>query len=666
MAVTHLEVCSRKPYENGVSFGEAGQYEQIDGVMHFAVDAANPANVGIVDLDKAERGSDGQVHFLADFSLLQPADPSRANRRLLFEVLNRGRKAVMSHLQGATHSRVPSERIEPGDGYLMRHGWTLAWCGWQWDVVRGPAFMGLEAPQAGAGGQPIPGQVLVSFQPNLPQQDQVLADTSTAGATCPYPAADIEQADAELLVCDWPDAPRRVVPRQDWRFARDEGGTPVADDAHVWLKGGFQPGRIYELVYQTRICPIVGTGLLAVRDAATFLRHATEQEGNPCAGRIDSSYGYGESQSGRFLRHFLHLGLNVNEQGRQVFDGVLSDIAGARRGEFNHRYAQPSHLSTLSFGHLPPFTLQDETDPSTGTADGLLHRQSDRGGVPKVVLTNSSTEYYRAFCSLIHTDALGQHDVEPPPEARIYYFAGTQHVPGGLPLRSANPEDGRRGMYPFNVVSQVPLMRAALVNLDRWVSEGEEPPPSVFPRLSDGTALPAADVFDAFRDIPDAAVPKAERLRALRRLDLGPEADQGIGCYPAQVGTQYPTYVSAVDGDRNEVGGIRLPDLTVPVATYTAWNPRHPSIGGKGQILEALGSTLPFAATEADRARTGDPRRSIANRYPDRDTYLAKVRQAATELVAQRYVLDEDAELLVRIAGERYDAFTQIGVSLPG
>lgn len=653
MAVARLEIRSRVPYQDGAVFGDTGAYERLDGVIHFIVDPADPSNGAIVDLDRAQRDADGQVHFLADFCLLQPVDATRGNRRLLFDVLNRGRKVVPRQLNRAPAELVPTERIDPGDGFLMRRGWSIAWCGWQWDVVRSHALMGLEAPQAlDDKGQPIQGQVLVQIQVNEATPDHILADRLHQ----PYPAADLNDESAVLTVRDRPDGERAVVARDRWRFARDDDGRAVPDDTHIRLDGGFQPGLFYEVVYRTRACPVVGTGLLAVRDCVSFLRYSDAPD-NPCAGQIDYAFGFGTSQSGRLLRHFLYLGLNRDEQGRQVFDGLLPHVAGARRGEFNHRFAQPSVQYTANFGHRPPFTDDDQTDPLTGETDGLLRRQRQAGAVPRVLYTNSSAEYWRGDCSLLHTDLAGERDLEPPAEARVYHFAGTQHGPGVLPLGRVSAIDGSRGLHPFNTVDYSPLNRAALVNLERWVTAGEEPPPSAFPRLADGTAAKPEDVLAYFRSIPGATPASPDHLRSIRPVDLGPDAAQGIGRYPATTGAPYPTYRPALDADGNEAAGLRLPDLTVPIATTMGWNPRDPETGGAGQIINMLGSVLPFPATAAERERTGDPRRSIAERYRDRGDYEARVRAAAEQLAADRYILEEDVPLVIANCLARYDAF---------
>lgn len=655
MALERLEIHTRIRYRDGDPFGDVGPYERLDGTAHFAVDPMDPSNRGIVDLARAERGSDGSVRFTADFCLLQPTEPARGNRRLVFEVLNRGRKLLPRHLNHAAPEPVPSAEIDPGGGFLMRRGWTIAWCGWQWDVVRSPALMGLEAPMALEGGQPIRGQVACEFQPNERLAAKLLANRVHQ----PYPAADVNDPNAVLTVRNWPYGSRTTIPRDRWRFAREDGGQPVADDAHVWLEDGFEPGKMYEVVYETRICPVVGAGLLAVRDAPAFLRHASAAEGNPCAGRLDTLYSFGMSQSGRFQRHFLYLGLNLDERGRPVFDGMLVHVAGARRGEFNHRFGQPSVQNTPSFGHLFPFSDDEQADPLTGETDGLLRSQRQLGGVPKIVYTNTSAEYWRGDCALGHVSIDGSRDLDLPDGVRNYHFASTQHGLGVVPLVDRDPNEGSRGAQGFNAVDYAPLLRAALVNLDRWVSDGVEPPASAHPRLSDGTAVDAEAALEPFAGFPGIIRPNPDLLPHLWHLDLGSGSQQGVGQYPAQHRGSRPRLVPAVDADGNELGGLRMPDVSVPVATYPGWNPRHPLTGGEGQIISMNGSTLPFPATPEERQRTSDPRPSVAERYRDRDDYLSRVRAAAEALVAERYMLEEDVPMAIALAAERYDALVR-------
>jgi hypothetical protein len=631
MAVAQIEIASRRPFPF--------DYERIDGKLHFAVDPLDPANGRIVDLAMAPRDAQGNVRFSADFVLLQPADPARANHRLLYYVVNRGQRdgVPFNRAPARPATLPPTDEIDAGDGFLMERGWTVAMCGWQWDVDRQPGLMGLEAPQAlGDDGQPIKGRVVVAFQPNEAHPDQRLSHWPLypppgrqSFLHQPYPAADINEPTAELSVSDTRTGPGTVIPRGKWRFARDTRGQPIPDDTHVWLEGRFQPGKWYQVAYTTRICPVVGTGLLATRDCVSWLRYE-----RPFGRQLDFTYGFGRSQSGRFLRQFVYDGLNLDEHNRQVFDGLIPHVAGARRGEFNDRYAQPSETNPRGFGGRFPFASDDMTDPLTGNTDGLLRRQRQLGGVPKIFTTNTSSEYWRVDCSLIHTDPSGSRDAEPPAEERIYLIGGHEHSAGLLEVRDTTPI-GARGANPFNVVDGSTTERACLINLDRWVSAGVEPPPSAFPRLADGTAVPREAALELFRSIPGMAV-----------------LDSGV---LPRLNAAYPSYAPAIDADGNEVVGIRVPDVSVPVATHTGWVPRHPSSGGDGQLLDMRGTSLPFPPTEAERQQTGDPRRSIAERYRDRDEYIARARQAAEELAAQRYILAEDIELAVKLALERYD-----------
>ncbi len=655
MAVTALEIRSRRLYADGRSFGNVGPYDRIDGTIRFAVDPAHERNGSIIDLDKAPRDTSGKVTFWSDFTMLTPAELARGNHRLLFEVLNRGRKNIPRHMNRApTEANPTTDAIPEGDGFLMRHGFSVAWCGWQWDVIRNAALMGLAAPLAMENGRPIGGQTIVQFQPNAPHRTHLLADRVHQ----PYPAADPSDATAELTVREWQFGPSTVVPRERWRFGREEGGNVVPDDSRIYYADGFQPGLLYTLVYCTRIAPVVGVGLLAVRDCVSFLRYAGGGADNPLAGQVERAYGFGVSQSGRFLRHFLYLGLNLDEERRMVFDGVLPHVAGGRRGEFNHRFAQPSVQSTPGFGHLFPFADAESVDPATGRTDGLLVRQRELGGVPKIFYTNTSAEYWRGDASLIHIDPSGRRDVTPPENVRVYVFSSTQHGPGGLPLGNVNANDGCKGRHPFNALDYSPLTRAALLNLDAWISQGKEPPPSGHPRIADGTAVTPQALRALFTEIPGCTFPSPERVLRISQVDVGPDADKGIGAYPAVTGPLYTNFVSAVDANRNETAGVRMPDLEAAVTTYTGWNPRHPDTGQPEQIIPMQGSTFPFAPTPATR-QPGDPRPSISERYSNRGDYLQKVRAAAEAQVAKGYLLAEDVDVVVQNAAARYDLFAR-------
>ena len=624
-AVTGFEERTRATVLDGQPFGAAGAYEKIAGTIRFSADPAHPLHRSITDIGLAPRNAAGRVEFSADFYLLKPVDMRKGNGRLLFDVPNRGRKVALGMFNSTPRVPDPSAAVDFGNGFLMRHGYTMAWVGWQHDVPRRDGLMVLDTPRA----RGVTGFVRCELRPNSRVETLPLADRYHI----PYPVLDLADPEAHVTVREHAAADPVEVPRPAWRFP---------DAGHIEMKGGFTPGAIYDVVYRSPDPPLVGLGFLAVRDTAAWLRWAPAASGNPCAGTIERAYLFGVSQSGRFLRHLLHLGLDEDEQGRMVFDAVIPHVAGGRRGEFNLRFGQPSLNAVEAVGSLPPFS-----------DDVQLARIRKRGRVPRVFAINTSAEYWRGDASLIHTDIEGRRDIEPPDFQRTYLFAGTQHTPGGLPPPLEDPNTGSRGLQRFNVVDYAPLLRAALANLDRWVSEGVEPPASTIPRLSDGTAVAAESTASFFTKLPGVSFP--DRMHRPALLDFGRDMERGIAAYPAKVGAPYRTYVPAVDTDGNEVAGIRPPELAAPLATFAGWNPRHPDQGAPGDLMSMMGSTLAFPLTRADRERTGDPRPSIAERYPSRAAYLERVRAATLRLVAARHVLAEDVEAIVERAGRLWD-----------
>lgn len=623
MALTKLTLASETPYEASRPFGAAGPYRLLRGTAEFAVDPLLPANREIVDLDRAPRDDAGRVGFQAGWCVLDPAEGERAARRLIFVVPNRGR--VMAMPMSEDLAPVPMEAagtdlsIDPGDGLLLSQGWTVAWCGWQWDVIAG---LGLEAPVALSGGAPIDGEVRVDFSSEVPIADHPLSDTRPMASFRPYEAADVDDPAATLTVRDSLSGERSVVERERWRFARDQRGRPVPDPGYVWLDGGFEAHRVYEVVYRTATCPVVGTGLLAVRDFVSFLRRPGEAADRPGQPLLSATprhvFGFGVSQSARFLRHFVHLGLNRDEAGAPVFDGVLGHIGGGRLGEFNQRYGQPSHFGYSGFGSRPPYS------PSPGS--GLFDRQRELGAMPKVFLTNSAWEYWRGDAALNHIDPESGRDLPDPEDTRLYLLAGTDHL-GPNPMKRAMPLAN-----PPNTLNWILLLRAAFMNLVAWVADGTEPPETTVPRLADGTAETREKVVARFEALPGAHVPDPIHL-PVTRLE-GPSVE----------GRTLTCYVSAVDEDGNEVAGVHLPEITAPLATFTGWNPRAPVPGRPDIIYEFAGSELRFPAGPGARAEAGDPRRSVPERYPDPAAYQAAVGAAVRQLVAARLLLPGDAE----------------------
>ena len=640
MPVVSVDIKTRQPYADGARFGATGDYERIDGALGFAMDPGNPANSAIVDLEYAPVDGDGCVRFESDFTLVRPRDPSKGNGRVIVEVVNRGRRRTIAFFNRGPTPPIDSDAIPEGDGFLLRHGYSVLSIGWQWDVYRSNALLGLDAPGISIDGQPVTGQACVEMRPNLKERTRLLANREHQ----PYPVADTNDPDAMLLVRDWEDGPDTVIPRSQWHFP---------DAEHVTLEPGFEPGRIYYVIYTAANPVVVGCGMLAIREAATWLRASSD--GNTVHNGYERVYGHGVSQCGRLLRHMLYLGLNLDQKGQRVFDGLLPHVAGGRMGEFNHRFAQPSCQSNPGFGHQFPFADDTLADPLTEQSDGLLRRLRELDAVPKIVYTDSAAEYWRGDAALTHIDSTGNQDLEPAPETRRYLFAGTQHLPGDPDLMVGQGPDGSTGMHPYNAVDYIPLLRAALFNLDRWVSDGIEPPPSLYPRLHDGTATTGADYLVNPVTVPGRTLPDPDRLWRIREIDVGPYTKRGIASYPVREGREYAHLVPAADADGNDAAGVRLPDLIVPVGTHTGWNLRHPDTGSPEQLISMQGSTHWFPATESQRGADSDPRPSLESRYASRDEYASRVRDAATNLADDRYLLAEDIDLVVNSCLQRYD-----------
>ena len=606
--VTTVTVTSRATVADGAPFGAAGAYEKLVGTIEFALDPSNPRNQVIADLDRAARGGDGRVRFTSTLHVLRPVDPARGNGVLLFDIANRGRKVALGTFNRAPASNDPTAPGDFGDGFLLREGYTLVWVGWQFDVAAPLARV--EAP---AVVPDTPGPVRVTFIVNSRQAEAAPGDLPD------YPAADPDDPAQTLTVRDryW-DAPVAIA-RGQWRILPG-GGRP-----RIALDGGFEPGRVYEISYRAAGARVAGVGLAAIRDAASaFLR----RDDVPVRGR--AAYAFGLSQSGRFLRQFLRDGFNVDERGNKVFDAVWPHIAGAGLGSFNEPFAMPGYSSFPATRF--PYTDREQRD-AHGRSGGLLsgYRANQQ---PRVFYTNSSVEYWgqgRA-AALTHVTADGTRDADVPDTVRIYLLAGSQHVPAAFPPARA------AGQQPGNPVPHADVMRALLRALHQWTADGVRPPDSRYPTLGDQTLVRASNV--RFPAIPGVADP---------RTIAGPgEVIAGRVEY-------LPFLVPQVDGDGNEVAGIRVPDVAVPLGTATGWNFRHESVGNPADIVALLGSYVPFAATRAAREARNDPRRSVEERYRSRADYLRRVEAAANDLVKRRYLLQDDVAGILKRAEAQWD-----------
>jgi hypothetical protein len=599
--VTKVTIATRAMVLDGQAFGRTGAYEKLSGTIEFALNPSDPHNKAIADLEHAAKGSDGKVHFTADLFVLQPVDPAKGNGVLLFEISNRGNKGMLGRFNRATNNADPTTAAHMGDGYLMREGYTLVWVGWEFDVD--PPGLRIEAPPVD-----VAGRVRLTFMLNEARTD------ATLGALPDYIPVDPNDPTSTLTVRRlFRDQPA-PLPRSAWRFAPPEA---AGGRSRLILDSRFQPGQVYEVDFAAKGARAAGVGLAAIRDAASAFRYRTDL---PVRGR--SAYVFGISQSGRFLREFLHDGFNVDERNRRAFDLVWAHIAGAGQGSFNERFAMPSYSSFPATQF--PYTDAAQTN-AAGQRDGLLAKYPV-ALQPKVIYTNTPVEYWgqgRA-AALTHTAIDGSRDLTLPDNVRSYLIAGTQHGEAAFP-----PPPGQ-GQSLGNPMPQGDVMRALLRAAHGWVSGRAPAPPSVYPTLRDGS-LTAPDKL-RFPALPGVADP---------RIIEGPLAP-------------LPFLVPQVDEDGNDVAGIRVPELAVPLATTTGWNFRAERLGNPTTIVALLGSYLPFARTRAERQANNDPRRSIEERYRDKDDYLTRIRTEAEGLVKRGFMLEEDVDFAVQRAARHW------------
>jgi len=590
-------------------------YERVTGKVHFALDPKLAANRAIVDLDLAPRNAKGQVEFSADLLMLRPKDPAQRNGTMILEVSNRGHTSLLQLGGGGGFNPMRTAK-DLGDTLLFERGFTLAWVGWEFDLPEEALSIRLEAPVI----RGLRGPVLSQIRLDRMATSASLGDGNMAA----YVAADA--ASATMTVRDDVDGPRVNVPRSQWH---------ISDDGkRVEFPSGFEPGRIYEVVYTAKDPVVAGVGFAALRDFASYERRQ---------GEIRYAIAYGMSQDGRFLRQFVRDGFNGDEQGKKAFDGVWAHIGGGGVGSFNVRFAQPSRTRWFYPTDLPPFT-----------PDGLMEKSRRAGTAPKLIITNNSNEYWSSAGSLVHTSLDGKRDVAPPADARVYFVAGMQHVSGGA---------GSAGLvqYPVNDMQVHWFMNAIMLAMNDWIAKGVEPPPSRYPSLARGELV----------DMEAYKFPKIPGVRPLanyyhpRALDFGPEfATKGIvSIEPPKAGSAYATFIPQVDADGNETSGVRLPQLSVPLGTYTAWNLRQPKIGAPDTTFTNIGSVFLFAQTKAQREKSGDPRLSIEERYKGEQDYLGKTEAAARDLVKQHYLLERDIPQIIEHARERWQSLMNTSIT---
>jgi len=633
--VIRVDITSRQDVLDGKSFGDVGAYERIAGRIYFSVRIDNPRNQRIVDLANAVNLKDGEVEFSSDFIAIRPKDWRKGNGSMLLESPNRGHSRIVSLVDGGDWNVAN----DAGDGWLLRNGFTFVSLGWQWDVA-GDDALRLYAPIAKENGKTITGLLRGDLMPSKEMAEIPLGHliTGYVGGT-EYPVAAPEDPRNVLTVRDSRDARRSVVPRSEWQFARTAEGKLTPSDRFIHLNGGFHAGKIYEYVYVVENPVVAGLGFAAFRDFASYAKHATD-----AITPVQRVYGEGISQNGRFLRNLLYDGFNTDEDGKIALNGVLAHVAGAGRGDFNYRFAQPSRdaqpTSSILFPtDIFPFTDQPEKDPQSGETAGLLDRAAVDKVVPKIFFSNTSYEYWGRAAALTHITPDGKLDAMLSGNVRIYHFTGLQHFPGPWP-----PAKGHGDLMGQEPQSPLPIhyfWRAMIANMDAWVRNNTLPPPSSYPKIADGTLVPLQRY--AFPAIPRTKA--AHEANTGYRLDFGPNWQAGIlSVQPPKILETFPVLVPQVDADGNERDGVRLPEVSVPLATYASWDLRDPSIGAPDERVSFECSYIAFPKTAADRLRTSDPRKSVEERYRGKEDYMMQFTKATEELVKQRWILPEDRE----------------------
>ena len=652
--VVRIEVTSRADLAGGQPFGAAGPYEKLSGKIFFAADPTLPANRIVADIDKAPRNAAGKVEFSSDFYLVKPKRIEKGNGAVLYEVSNRGGKGMLGFFNHAPGSTDPATPADMGDGFLMKQGFSLLWVGWQFDVPQRAGLMRVYVPTPTENGRPIRGVVRSDFVPTEKELDHSLSDRNHTA----YLVVDPNDPNNVMTVRDSVEGPRRNVPRNQWGFARDENGARIADATRVYMTAKFEPNKIYEVVYTAENPPVVGLGPAAIRDVISMLKYDGANAWAIPQGSINRALAFGVSQSGRFLRKYLYDGFNRDEKNRKAFDGVIAHVAGAGRGSFNHRFAQPSrdghpYLNFFYPTDIFPFTDVAQKDPETGVTDGLLTHPGSSELLPKIFYTNSEYEYWGRSASLIHTTVDGASDAPLMDNVRIYLLSAGQHGPAGFPPAQTI------GQQKNNPLDYRWAMKSLLVAMDRWTANGSLPPPSRYPRIADGTLVaPEKLRFPKLAGVATTTTP----LKAYR-VDYGPRfATEGVITQePPKIGKAFPMMVPQVDADGNGIAGIRMPELAVPLATYTGWNLFNDRSGPTTVLSSMQGSYIPLARTGAERKQKNDPRASIDERYRDKDQYVGQVTKAALELIDQGYLLQEDLAVIVKNAARHWDYLAATG-----
>ena len=641
--VTKITISSTTPAYNGRVFGAVGAYEQLRGTAAGELDPSDPLNAVITDINLAPL-TNGKVTYTTTFTLLKPVDMSKASGVLEYEVNNRGNKILPGFLNVGVTAANPA-----GDGFLFNTGIVYLWSGWQGDLVFNPALPleTIDVPVAKGVTGPtfarfvtVPGNVKTQ---SLPGRGRTPASTDTTKAKL----ISIEH-ESNVGVRTGV----KEIASSDWAFANcavnDFPGTESL--TQICLRNGFDPNLIYELVYTAKDPLVLGVGMAAMRDVNSFFRHASAADANPIAGKIDRAIGLGISQSGRFLKTFLLLGFNEDEDGRIVWNGAHAIIAGAM-GQFNVRFAQPGNIANIfEPGAEGPLWWGDYNDTARGRGlTGILQRCRASRTCPEVFDDFGGAEVWYGRGGVGIAGTKGHADIRLPGNVRRYYNASTAHGGGGGGFSVTQPALPGLSLAA-NPNPQTETRRALFVHLIDWVTKGKRPPASQYPSVNNGTLVPSNAKALGWPEIPGAPTPD-NVMNVLMDYDYGPgfryNDQSGVETKVVPPIKQIiSTPAPRLDEDGNEIAGVRSVLLQAPLGTYTSWNPvaTGPLKGNEGNLAAGY---IPFAMTKAARMTSGDPRRSVEERYGSQEGYNCAVRNAATHQIRKGFLLQQDADRLI-------------------
>ncbi|WP_088700554.1 alpha/beta hydrolase domain-containing protein [Halomonas campaniensis] len=606
--VTGFEIGNTVVDYDGERFGEAGAYERIEAVASFAIDPTSSRASNIADLEKAPVNDQGEVVFSTEVVILRPTE--QASGVLFYEVPNRGRNLSFP-LLNLTSISGDFTVDESGDGFLMRQGHTMVWSGWQTGLS--DSLIEIDLPVI----EGVTGE----------SREEFVFDNheSVSVASLTYPAADLNPEHASLTVRPTPDAPRQMVEGLSFRYL-DE------NRIEIQRPDSMDGGAIYEFIYTAKNAVPAGLGMLATSDLVAFLRGAQGHDVETPLNNIEHTVAMGISQSGRFLRDLIYQGYNADSQGNRVFDGAMAHIAGSRKTFTNYPFAQPGRFSRQhedhdAVGDQFPFSYVETLDPLTGQSDSILAACRANDTCPKLMHTDTSSEFWQARASLVATSPTGD-PLTMPDDVRLYFFAGAPHFNAW----GESSSDNDVCQYPSNPISVAPSMRALVNAMASWVVDDIAPPASRYPGLN-GDGL----VVNGELSLPplqgEVPKPPINELYARNHTVVPPE-----------VGEQYAVKVPEVDEDGIALGGIRQPYVAAPLGTYLGWNLRDQGYA-EGQLCNLSGSFIPFESSN-------DGRQSISSRYPNPESYQASLNEAIDELVETGFMLEPDRQWVMEGAPE--------------